>query len=647
MRLNKYGLWCRVGCWVVVMGVVLLARPAQAQPGIATLKQQLSVAKADTTRSRLLCELGQQYLNSSIDSGLYFFDRSLQTARRSQDSVGMARAMYQLGFAHIYYTHNEAKALTWLNRAIAIAKPVNDNLHLARSYMLISIIANHQRIQNPIEVLNKARLYAQKADNRAVLADIYEMTAENFIMRKNLSEAERNTRRAMSITQQHDLDRWFNEGLSLGQVLQQQGKQTQATQVFQELDVVKGKLPRSQGYFVYMNSLAELEKKLHNYTEAGRILDEVLASEQAKAKPDTVHLTFIYENLIDLNVEQGNYRKAYELEIKRGNITLWLQAKRQTRDAKLQMTKQKAALDLEKKETQIALLDTQKQEQQVVLIGVGVVALLLVGFVWVLYSTRQRIEHQRTELSKLNATKDKLFAIISHDLRSPMAGLKNYLMLINWGALSPGEFDQSARTLSQQLNYLQTMLDNVLNWSMSQMEGMQSRPETVALAAVVEQELALLRPVAQAKAIALTDHIPAQAQLRVDKNHLAIILRNLLQNALKFTPAGGSVHIGYPPTPDGSSTIAVRDTGIGMDDAMQEELFQINKESSTGTANEPGTGLGLLLVKELVTVNGGQISVVSQVGIGTTFTLTFPNQPNALTRQTGKGVLITEDDLLN
>ena len=223
----------------------------------------------------------------------------------------------------------------------------------------------------------------------------------------------------------------------------------------------------------------------------------------------------------------------------------------------------------------------------------------------------------------LNTTKDKLFAILSHDLRSPVAGLKNYLMLTDWGVLTQAEFADSTKNLTVQLNNVHTMLDNVLNWSFSQMRGIRPKRENVEVASIIEEEIELLLPMAQIKTIQIVNEISANVQIMVDRNHVAVIFRNLLQNALKFTHSGGKIRLSYSKEKD-MHQFVIADTGVGMSEEQLQNLFQLNKTTSQmGTAREQGTGVGLVLVKELVEANQGTLSVTSELTKGTMFTLGF------------------------
>ena len=162
------------------------------------------------------------------------------------------------------------------------------------------------------------------------------------------------------------------------------------------------------------------------------------------------------------------------------------------------------------------------------------------------------------------------------------------------------------------------------------MRGIKAKREKVNIKALIEEQIGLLEPIAKGKGITITHNIPSDFEWTVDKNHLDLILRNLLQNALKFTGTGGQISFDVSNTDlssgthEGGKKLTLQDTGIGMPPEVMDKLFKVEQNAHReGTAKEGGTGLGLILTKELTGLNGGTIDVSSEVGKGTTFTLAF------------------------
>lgn len=611
-----YAIIMKIYSFLVLMLGLTFALEAQE---ILTLRREIPFAKSDSTRIDLLYRLGMQYEYINYDSAFYFLNQSLLLAQRTRNEQSIARAMSGIGYMNLYYTKDETEALKWLNRGIEIAKKNNDYLNLSRCYKYLAIVAKHQNISNIYDIYLKALNYAKKTNDSENLIDIYEICSEHFMSIKDYKKAEEYTLLALKISKDYNIDGWFTGCLDYYELLMMQNKKKEAFAFAKEINGIKNKLKKSKGEFIYLNDVGTLERILKNYSEAERLFLKSLEIEKAKTKVDTFHLSFIFRNLETLYLEQGDYQKAHQASRDLMEVMLWLKDKRQTQDSKLQMTKLKADLDIEKKEVEIALLETKQKQQRVFLIGVGIVALLLIAFLFFLQRNHRKIEAQKDALSELNATKNKLFAILSHDLRSPVASLKNYMMLINWGALSQSEFAESTNRLNTQLSNVGNILDNALNWSISQMEGMKPRLVKVNVFEIIEEKISMLQHSQEAKQIKIQNQISPIVEIMFDKNHFRIIIRNLLQNALKFANLGGNIV--FDLHKNGASVIiSITDDGVGISEEKLKTLFTLGKNDSTlGTSQEQGTGLGLVLVKELVELNGGKVNVKSELGKGTTF----------------------------
>ncbi len=236
------------------------------------------------------------------------------------------------------------------------------------------------------------------------------------------------------------------------------------------------------------------------------------------------------------------------------------------------------------------------------------------------------LEQQKQELVEVNATKDKFFSIIAHDLRSPISTLISLSEVLNtdMDLLEPiqqKDILQSLHDLSR--NYLK-LLDNLLQWARVQSGRMVPEPMSFDLAEVIREVMAFYRPYALDKQIRLIECNIIDAIIFADRNMIRGVLRNLISNAIKFTQPSGEIHITML-IKEAFVEVVVQDNGLGMTPAILSGLFRIDKaQSSTGTAGEKGTGLGLHLCKEFVELNHGQIKAESQQGFGSVFSFTIP-----------------------
>jgi len=243
---------------------------------------------------------------------------------------------------------------------------------------------------------------------------------------------------------------------------------------------------------------------------------------------------------------------------------------------------------------------------------------------------KQRIsdlnEKYLAELKELNASKDKLFSIIAHDLKNPFSGLLNLSDLI-LNDIREKKFDD----VEQYASLLKTfsvqgykLLINLLDWAKVQSNSILIAIEPLKLYSLVEMIRELIATSAQQKNIAIEIQIPEHLSLLADSNMLQTVLRNLLSNAVKFTPAGGIVTISAEEVDD-RVLVSIQDNGVGILPENIKRLFRIDSTFSTnGTSNEFGTGLGLILCMDYLKKMDSEIHVESEVGKGSTFSFTLP-----------------------
>jgi signal transduction histidine kinase len=241
-----------------------------------------------------------------------------------------------------------------------------------------------------------------------------------------------------------------------------------------------------------------------------------------------------------------------------------------------------------------------------------------------LLNYQKQIETKNRELETLNATKQKLFSIISHDLRSPIGQLKGSLDLVNREFLTPEEFKKNSEKLSTDVDLLHNTLNNLLRWSISQFQGIVAVPEKINLASTVEELLTVFfRQQIEQKKLTITTN-DLDHDLWIDPDHLQLIIRNLVSNAIKYSFTGGTISISAIRE-NRQLTITIADQGTGMSEKIKKLLFQTNSlVSNTGTSNEKGTGLGLKLCKEFIEKNNGHIRLESSEGGGSRFYVTLP-----------------------
>jgi len=228
-------------------------------------------------------------------------------------------------------------------------------------------------------------------------------------------------------------------------------------------------------------------------------------------------------------------------------------------------------------------------------------------------------------LQTMNAEKDKFFSIIAHDLRSPLSAFVSTTQMLSEEIQSMNieEIKKVTMNLSASATNIYSLLENLLEWSMLRRDGLDFVPEKLNLARKVKQCIDILSESARKKEIRIGISIPEDIDIFADKHMFDTILRNLVSNAIKFSPSGARVIISALSNEKDVIEVKVEDTGIGMSSEMSGKLFVLDQQTSRkGTNGEPSTGLGLLLCKEFIEKNGGKISVKSEVGKGSIFSFT-------------------------
>ncbi|MEM6841909.1 MAG: tetratricopeptide repeat-containing sensor histidine kinase [Bacteroidota bacterium] len=239
---------------------------------------------------------------------------------------------------------------------------------------------------------------------------------------------------------------------------------------------------------------------------------------------------------------------------------------------------------------------------------------------------QQQLQDQNQDLIRLNELKNKLLSIISHDFRSPLSSLQGIISMLNTNALSPTEIEQVFESLSSKVENTTNMLDNLLKWTRNQMQGIRVSPECFTLSPLVEEVISSQLILAEKKEVSLYCTVRPNLSVYADPEMVRLIVRNLVSNAIKFTTKGDSITIEAFSEND-KVIISVIDTGIGMNSADIDKLFQLKEHTTYGTHNEKGTGLGLILCHEFVSINGGNIWVESEKEKGSTFYFTLVTQP--------------------
>ena len=232
------------------------------------------------------------------------------------------------------------------------------------------------------------------------------------------------------------------------------------------------------------------------------------------------------------------------------------------------------------------------------------------------------VENQRIKLENLNTEKDKLLSIVSHDVRSPLNTIQGYLENLDDLNLNEEERTVLRHQLLDITRETSIMLNNLLSWSKSQMEGSKAKLIKLEVKSALTNALKIKQNVAARKEIQLTINCDENIFITADHDMFELIIRNLISNAIKFTNPNGLIKVNVILENE-YCVISVSDNGLGMDEELQKNLFKLNAKPTYGTNNERGVGLGLLLCKEFIDLQGGFIRLESKLGNGSKFFVSY------------------------
>jgi ligand-binding sensor domain-containing protein/signal transduction histidine kinase len=238
------------------------------------------------------------------------------------------------------------------------------------------------------------------------------------------------------------------------------------------------------------------------------------------------------------------------------------------------------------------------------------------------------ISRKNSELQKTNAEKDKFFSIIAHDLRSPFSGFigLSEQLADDLSGFTTAEIQKTAESLKGSATNIYCLLENLLDWAKMQQGQILYNPQRLQLCLIINESIISLLDVAKNKKIEIVINVHELLFVKADNYMLQTIIRNLVSNAVKFTPEKGRIVLSAMSSSNGFTEISVSDSGIGMNPSMLEKMFRIEEKiNRKGTKGEPSTGLGLILCKEFVEIHSGSIRVESKEGQGSVFYFTIPS----------------------
>lgn len=605
---------------------------------LPTAEKYVDVALEMADNSDDLYQKGKIYNLKAITSrdlgntstALKYQTRALAIFREISDSVEISGNLHNL--AILYERINEEeKALDLYYEVFEIESRLGNNYGIARtSNNLAGILAELDLNDKAIEYYNIAvRKFESVGNLMGKAASLHGLG----LVYKNLCKYEQAIQyfnQALEINIENGYNDYIaNNYLQLGQTYSLKKDYLNALNSYNKAKEVYFKINQLVNYGITLYEISDVYRMLGDYRLCLEYVQNALNI--AKLNGSLEVLKSAYYRLYELSRRQGNLNDAIQYLESYNEVQDSI--KTQDRVSLMLEIQAKYEFELVEKENARLLADSKLFEQKltaqkIMLTGVIVIAIMLFLMVVIILANRKRIKHKNKLLEEANATRDKFFSIIAHDLKNPFSGLLGFseLMVRNVEVKDRQTLKVYATTLYKAINVAYQLVENLFDWSRAQRNAIQVVREDLSLRELTIYPISLLTETANEKKISLINHIPNDLIIHSDRNLLTTILRNLLSNAIKFTEDNGKVEVNAR-LKDQGVLISVKDNGTGIESGNIHKIFsRQNGFYSKGTRSEPGTGLGLILCQEFVERLDGKIWVESELGKGSTFSFFLPEK---------------------
>jgi signal transduction histidine kinase len=514
--------------------------------------------------------------------------KALRTYEKLKDEYGVAQAYGNIGV--LYKNQNKnTEALQYHQKGLAIFRKLKDESAVARSLNNIGVIyKNQEKYLEALPYLEESLKLKQKAEDKRGQA---------------------------------------NTLANLGIIYSKQNKITQAVESQSQALRLFTEEENQEGIALIHFNLSEVYLLQRDFTKATENAQKSLSI--AKKLNTKRQIREAVKVLYQIEYQQANYQSAsdYQAQYIALNDSIY------TEESAKALAEMQTKYETEKKEKKILQLNLEKETQRnwrIFFVIIAALLLVILAILWRFYrlkiKTNTLLGLKNAELEILNATKDKLFAVIAHDLKNPLSAFRSITQSLsnNVFNISKEEINYFLQELNRTSSGLYDLLQNLLQWAVTQSGRLPFQPEQIDLCEIATENICLLEANANEKRLIIDNQISAETLAFADKNMVKTIVRNLLSNAIKFTPEGGEIRI-TAEKQDPAWLMHIQDTGIGIASGDVPKLFKIEADTHTiGQSEEKGTGLGLILCKELVEKNQGKICVKSELGKGSVFSFSVP-----------------------
>jgi signal transduction histidine kinase len=605
------------------------------QREIDSLKKLLKKhPNADTNRIALLNNLAYDYYTTNLDDLKVYGNQALLLSNQIKYKRGEATAYKNIGLGYLAANANP-QALSYFDKSLTIFRSLNDRANSARVLNNIGyyygIIKDHRHeLSYFLQALQEINGLPEQRVNLVILGNI-----------GNSYEAVGKFKEARD---------YYNKSLKLSIANKLDGDVASA---YANLASIELKEKHYDNAFNYCKMVLDLNKRSDNFKprtlanvygllgkiyfqqkKYGKAREELMLSAAIANKIGNIEqIESNYYDFYLLDSAKGDYRGAFNnyyqysklndslISVDKNRVVALYQIKYDSQ--KRSDENQRLRVEDEKNQ---AVINQQRIIQIILIMGIIIIcggAIYLKHIYDEAKAKSSIINEQNRVLEANNLVKDKLFSVISHDLRSPITQVIGLLDLLDAGEMTLKEMAALTPAVKSSIGNTLELLDNLLIWSKDQLQGFQLNREAFNLYQLTTENISTLSSIIQQKQLIVDNDILPDVVINADREMIQIILRNLISNAIKFTNPKGSIHISSW-IEDGYTVICVADTGIGIKEADREKIFSFTSHTTLGTANEKGTGIGLKICKDFIELNNGRIWVESKEGEGSKFCFAIP-----------------------
>ncbi|MEZ5017129.1 MAG: tetratricopeptide repeat protein [Flavipsychrobacter sp.] len=607
----------------------------------------LTIAKKNSllvSIGSILNDIGSVYLRKTeYESAIAYYDSARAVGRKTQNKLLLAKASSNIG--SIYYKMgNYAKALIDYQESLMLYE--GQKAWIDIQYSLLNISNVYYRLGDYPMAIKYADSCARMMDKYGTpWSKVSVLTTHSMIYGKqgkydSALYYELEALKSAEQTQSNYLVNLIHQNLA--ECYLDLGDLDKAYNIYMSSISESKRIEDPEGVAVANAGVGQVLLKKGRVREGIRYLEKGLEGlRELELREDAKQASY---TLFESYEKLGDYRNALKYFKENRKYTDSLnnnseKAKVRQMQFQMELGEKQDRID---KLKQAQVIDEKKNDVQKVLLIAALIGLLLsAAIAYLVYRNlknlqkskaliekqKEEIEHQAQHLTNLNNFKDMTFSVLSHDLRSPINALSSTLMLLDEEVITPEEFAIHKQELDTKLNSVNLILDNLLLWARDQMKGENMlRKELIDLYKKVVECIGVLQDPAKNKNITIINNVPENTNAFADRNQTLMVVRNILSNAVKFTPVNGIITVNATKD-DEFTIISITDTGVGMSPEVLKHLFDGDTNSSTiGTSGEKGTGIGLMLAYRFVQQNGGDIIVDSVEGKGTTFYIQLPNK---------------------